>query len=785
MERFIGIDLGTTYSSVATIDEYGKPVIVKNHNGESLTPSVIFFDELGNSVVGSEAKELLQSGEENVAMFFKRFMGDDVFRFYAHDREYTAKDLSAILLRKLKDDAEEALGGEIRNVVITVPAYFNDLQRSETVFAGVEAGFNVLRIINEPTAAAITYGMSRSNNQRLLVYDLGGGTFDVTVLQITPDTIEVLATGGDHELGGKDWDDMLINHIVEQFRTEFGADPTESVEVYNDLAYDCEKLKKQLSSKESATISVRYNGMRGRYTITREKFEELTEAQLRSTKTMTEHVLEEAGLTWTDLDGALLVGGSTRMPMVENWVRQMSGKEPLRGVNVDEAVSLGAAIQAAAEMQKKESFRLGGNTTSNQQFRLVGSKKIVDVMSHSLGAVAVSKDGEKYVNSIIIQKNKAIPVTERKDFLHHTKKGQDNDLEVYLTQGESTEIKDCIVVGKYIFHGIDHTSNGDTIINIEYSYDENGLIVVNGTQQETKKQLIIEKVPIGDDMQWLYEKPFDKPVPYSEYAGQSHIPGVQTDQYGNPQGSQFDLAKDGAFNGYKVVITDLYGGLTNFMHSACHALQKKGFSVVSFNNFPLRKLKNVLEGNRTQLWILSDQKPHLSKDCCEFVYDYFNNGGGLYIWSDNDPLFVDSNIILSDLFHSEMSGDYVGDQVLSIQTEDGSPGIIKDHLITTGVQNLYEGVTISNVKISGGLQPLVYSSDGLVVTAYYDIDGKRCLVDGGYTRLYYKWDSAGTDRFVVNCAAWLANIERHGYHPDKIGEGLIGGIINRFKKPLS
>lgn len=545
MERFIGIDLGTTYSSVATIDEYGKPVIVKNHNGESLTPSVIYFDEFGNTIVGSEAKELLQSGEENVAMFFKRFMGDDVFRFYAHDREYTAKELSAILLRKLKEDAEEALGGEVRNVVITVPAYFNDLQRSETVSAGVEAGFNVLRIINEPTAAAITYGISRSNNQRLLVYDLGGGTFDVTVLQITPDTIKVLATGGDHELGGKDWDDMLINCIVDQFRTEYGADPTESVEVYNDLAYDCEKLKKQLSSKESATISVRYNGMRGRYTITREKFEELTEAQLRSTKTMTEHVLEEAGLTWADLDGALLVGGSTRMPMVENWVRQMSGKEPLRGVNVDEAVSLGAAIQAGVEMQKRGSFRLGGSTSSNQQFRLVGSKKIVDVMSHSLGAVAVSEDGEKYVNSIIIQKNKPIPVTERKDFLHHTQKRQDNDLEVYLTQGESTEIRDCIVVGKYIFHGIDHISNGETIINIEYSYDENGLIVVNGTQQESHKMLQIEKVPIGDDMGWLYEKPRGKGLPLSII--------IAVDLSGSMSGKPMKKAQDAALEFIKQI----------------------------------------------------------------------------------------------------------------------------------------------------------------------------------------------------------------------------------------
>ena len=596
MERFIGIDLGTTYSSVATIDEYGKPVIVRNRNGESLTPSVIYFDEFNNPIVGSEAKELLQSGEENVAMFFKRFMGDDVYRFYAYDHEYTAKDLSAIMLRKLKKDAEEALGGEIKNVVITVPAYFNDLQRSETVAAGVEAGFNVLRIINEPTAAAITYGISRSNHQRLLVYDLGGGTFDVTILEISPDAIKVLATGGDHELGGKDWDDMLISHIVEQFQIEFGVDPTESVEVYNDLAYDCEKLKKQLSSKESATISVRYNGMRGRYTITREKFEELTEAQLRSTKTMTEHVLSEAGLTWADLDGALLVGGSTRMPMVENWVRQMSGKEPLRGVNVDEAVSLGAAIQAGVEMQKKVNYKFGGQTSSNQQFRLIGSKKIVDVMSHSLGAVAISKDGEKYVNSIIIPKNKAIPATERKNFLHHTKKNIDNDLEVYLTQGESTDIRDCIVVGKYIFHGIKHVSNGETIINIEYSYDENGLIVVNGIQQETNKELQIEKVPICEDMQWLYDKPKGKSMPLNVI--------IAIDLSGSMSGRPMNMARNAAMEFVSKIDLNIHCvGIMGF------ADRSKMFSNLTHEIFSIESAINKLDCNASRVGYGNDNNP--------------------------------------------------------------------------------------------------------------------------------------------------------------------------------
>ncbi len=511
MERFIGIDLGTTYSSVATIDEYGRPIVLKDSHGEALTPSVIYWDENGQVIVGSEAKEMLQAGSDNVAMFFKRFVGDSSYRFYAYDREYTAKDLSAILLRHLKGKAEEILGGSVRDAVITVPAYFNDIQRNEVVAAGKDAGLNVLRIINEPTAAAITYGIKKIGNQRFLVYDLGGGTFDVTVLQITADTIQVLATGGDHQLGGKDWDDQLINYVAEQFKLEFGVDPRESVETYNDLAYDCERLKKQLTSKDSAVLNLRYNGFRGHYTITRQLFEDLTQSLMFNTQSMTELVLKEAKLGWRDLDGALLVGGSTRMPMVENWVRKMSGKEPIRGVNVDEAVSLGAAIQASTEVQRR-SYSFGGNSQRRvPQFTLGSSMKIVDVMSHSLGAVAISQDGEKYINSIIIPKNKAIPITERKDFLHHTRPGNDNTLDVYLTQGETAELRECLVVGKYVFHDIAHVSNGNTIINIEYSYDENGMIVVNGTQKETGRKLRVEKVAL-DDLGWLYEKPKQKQI---------------------------------------------------------------------------------------------------------------------------------------------------------------------------------------------------------------------------------------------------------------------------------
>ena len=256
--------------------------------------------------------------------------------------------------------------------------------------------------------------------------------------------------------------------------------------------------------------------------------------------------------------------------------------------------------------------------------------------------------------------------------------------------------------------------------------------------------------------------------PYSQYAGQSIIHGAKTDRFGNPQGSQYDLAKDGAFKGYKIVVLYLcsYGDMTSPMP----ALQKKGFAVEVFrisNLLSPKELRTCLDDDRTQLWIVSDSTLHFSQEHYSLIYDHFNKGRGLYIWSDNDPFFADSNIILSRLFNTEMSGDYTGDQVLSIQKEDKRPGIIRNHLITTGVQNFYEGITISNVKLNNGLKPLVYSSDSKIVTSYYDLDGKRCLVDGGFTRLYCKWDSAGTDRFVVNCAAWLTNIERFGYHPDK------------------
>ena len=276
MEHFIGIDLGTTYSAVSTIDEYGKPTIVKNREGENLTPSVVYISPNGEYIVGADAKDMMISGEDNVFMFFKREMGNIDFNFSLYGKQYNATDLSAILLYKLKSDAELSLGSSVSKAVITVPAYFNDLQRNETIKAAQNAGLEVLRIINEPTAAAINYGITRDVDQKLLVYDLGGGTFDVTVLEVKNGVINVLATGGDHSLGGRDWDDCILNYITRQFELEFGENPLDDPTAFNDLEYNAERLKKQLSSVQKASMIVRYAGYKQKYEVTREKFEELT-----------------------------------------------------------------------------------------------------------------------------------------------------------------------------------------------------------------------------------------------------------------------------------------------------------------------------------------------------------------------------------------------------------------------------------------------------------------------------------------------------------------------------
>ena len=250
--------------------------------------------------------------------------------------------------------------------------------------------------------------------------------------------------------------------------------------------------------------------------------------------------------------------------------------------------------------------------------------------------------------------------------------------------------------------------------------------------------------------------------PYTKWAGTSNIPEAIRDRYGNPQGSQYDLAEDGSFEGYKIVLLNLCDEC-GFNNPAI-ALEKKGFRIEEYKTLPsLSVLQKVLAGDNTQLWVVGDRVGHMDSQYAALIQRYFNEGHGVYIWGDNDPYYVDSNLLLAKIFGTSMYGNSFGDKVLGIQRDYRGVGIIANHPITTGLVNFYEGITIAEIDVKTVLQPLIYASDGKIVTAYYDRDGKRALVDGGFTRLYFKWDSAGTDRYVVNAAAWLANIERFGY----------------------
>lgn len=532
----IGIDLGTTFSAVAYVEDTGKPVILKNALGEALTPSVIYFSE-DEIIIGSEAKEMQSIGEEdsNIAAFYKRNMGDPNFILFLNGKEYSSEDLSAIFLKKLKDDAETALGFPIKNAVITVPAYFSNAQREATKRAGEKAGLKVSRVINEPTAAAIAFGLNKNTEQRLLVYDLGGGTFDITVMEISEDTIKVLGTDGDHELGGKNWDDRLITFAAAKFTEEYQTDPLTDSVSFNDLLVRAENTKKQLSSRREARLDITHNGEKGRYTITVDEFESITADLLERTQMLTKRLLTEIKKDWSDIDGVLLVGGSTRMPMVQEWVKKMSGKEPLHGINVDEAVALGAAVQAHTDAN--------GTEDASPKFTLGTYKKVEDVMSHSLGMVAENGDRRQYVNSKIINKNNIIPCTQSQKYQIKTRFGNDNELEVYLLQGESSRPSECNILGKYLFSNIAHKANDAEEIEVTYAYDSSGIVQVVAKQTSTGQELIMSKEAVPEDMSWLDTAPRDR---QSETVSEPFSVLIAVDLSGSMSGKPLKKAQEAA-----------------------------------------------------------------------------------------------------------------------------------------------------------------------------------------------------------------------------------------------
>jgi len=615
IKHVAGIDLGTTNSVITIINKEGQPEPVLNKDKKTITPSVIYFDP--DPVVGDEAKEMQAIGENNIASFFKRNMGDNNYLLSFYGKDFTPIDLSALILKKLKGDAEHALQENITDVVITVPAYFNDIQRRNTIQAGEQAGLNVLRIINEPTAAALGYGVNKSNKpQTNLVYDLGGGTFDISIVRLSDNNIEVLATDGDHNLGGKDWDDRIAAYTAQQFEEQYGLNPLHDKDGYNDLLVRVENAKKSLSNRSKISVSIHFEGQKGTVDLTREKFEELTSDLMERTIYLTNQTLESCGLSWTDISGILLVGGSTRMPIIHTFAKEKLGIPPMTGVNVDEVVSRGAAIQASMDIQKNQNL-------------FVIAPHVQDVMSHSMGVVAINEDHTQYVNSIIIPKNRKIPCVEQRPFQLKTHFQLENKLEVYMTQGESDLPLECTILGKYSFFDVPHAKNGMAILDISYAYDKNGMVQVSAIERNSNSTLPMKIEPVPDDISWLALPPQEDEVIATHVSIYLCI-DTSSSMYSGP----IEEAKEAALQFVeKCDLTNMSIGITSFsceaevILSACQNAKKiekaiyqldaeGGTNMTDAIVITHEKLKSI-EGPRF-IVLLSDGSPN-SRDTAEMA----------------------------------------------------------------------------------------------------------------------------------------------------------------------
>ena len=469
MSKIIGIDLGTTNSCVAVM-EGGKPVVIANTEGARTTPSVVAFTKTGERLVGEPAKRQAVTNADKTISSIKRHMGTD-YRVSIEDKKYSPQEISAMILQKLKGDAENYLGEKVTEAVITVPAYFNDAQRQATKDAGKIAGLEVKRIINEPTAAALAYGLDNEKEQKIMVYDLGGGTFDVSIIEIGEGVIEVLATNGDNKLGGDDFDQKITDYMLAEFKRTEGVDLSNDKMALQRLKEAAEKAKKELSSATTTNINLPFITATAEgpkhfdMNLTRAKFDELTHDLVERTATPVTNALRDAGLSVNEISKVLLVGGSTRIPAVQDKVKQLTGQEPSKTLNPDECVAIGASIQ-------------GG--------KLVGDAGAGDILLLDVTPLSLSIETMGGVATRLIERNTTIPT--KKSQIFSTAADNQTAVDIHVVQGERQFAKDNKSLGQFRLDGIPPARRGVPQIEVTFDIDANGIVNVSAKDLGTGKE---------------------------------------------------------------------------------------------------------------------------------------------------------------------------------------------------------------------------------------------------------------------------------------------------------
>ena len=498
----VGIDLGTTYSAVAVFDDAsGSVKILKNTDDKNCTPSVTYIEN-GKVKIGDEAKSLQASGDLNAAAFYKSMMGEKGYTLYLDGKEYSPEELSGLYLRELIRDVSQHNNVQIDGAVITCPAYFNEFQRKATENALKAAGIKFLKIINEPTAAIIAYGLTGEGKKNVMVYDLGGGTFDVTIAEVNGTRVKVLTTNGNHQLGGKNWDAVIADELKQKFFDEYNVNIEDNPEDFYQLKVQCEDIKKRLTAGSTTTAVIQSQGYTGKYEITREFFDSATSSLLNETSLLIDRCFSEigGGFSWKNLDEVVLVGGSTRMPQVKEFVRREYGREPItKNIDVDTIVAAGAAMQAKICVENR--LVLGGDSgmrnatpgRSEKKRLVITGDSIQDITSHSLGILAFSKEDETIIeNSIIIKKNSPLNKPEKRLY------GFGGDkMDVFVLQGESDEPRDCTLLYKYCVSGFSRGKK--TEFDLSLIYNQDGVVEVS-SEAKDGSTLYVEKSIIDESI---------------------------------------------------------------------------------------------------------------------------------------------------------------------------------------------------------------------------------------------------------------------------------------------